>query len=163
MPDQRGKGGKFLPGNQMAKGTTTPGGINREKAFRYSKRFYTRVSLKDWGDIVDRAVLDAKGQKEIIHIYIDDDGEEIDREVIQEFKKADPRARDFIAYYAIGKPQERITIDHNIEVEVNDDPRDRILGKVEELRNSVIEGSYNIVQSRNGTDEHSTSIEPSSN
>ena len=150
--------GRFIPGNKVSmKHGHGFDGITKEKAIKYTKKFYAKVPLKEWGLIVERAVKDAQGIQRVEEIIVDEFGEEIERNVVERGVKADARAREFIANYAIGKPTERVHVEHTIDMDLErDDPKKRLFGKLEELHSATIDGVYSTVQPRNGKTQSSS-------
>lgn len=57
MTGNRDGQGRFLPGHKLG----SPGRPPREVEAQYLETMHKRVSLDDWADVTDRAVLDAKG------------------------------------------------------------------------------------------------------
>lgn len=74
------KTGHFLPGNPGG-----PGRGRRSKEEQYLRALTMRVSLEDWSEIIDKAVVDAKF--------------------------GDDKARRWLSDYLIGKPTEYVQAD----------------------------------------------------
>lgn len=78
---ERDDKGRFLKGQS---GNPTGRPIDQ---FKYLKRMGAAVTAKDWREIIDKAVFQAK--------------------------RGDPRAREWLSQYLMGKPPQQVDVEHD--------------------------------------------------
>jgi len=142
---ERNSNGTFKKGNSLTR-KSKGGRPTRKTEEKYLKAMIGKVPLTKWRQIADRAVQDAMGQDRTITVTVDVNGNELGRETTSQRIDVVNAARAWLSDHLMGKPVDRMEVEHHVPQEFEDvDPKDELHKQIEKLRSEyVIEGDFSV-------------------